>query len=95
MQNQELFTKNEGRFRENEQRFKDWLSKNEWLFATQDEKIQFILELLKQNQERFSEDETRFARNDERFAQSVASQLAADRRLNLLLELIRMDRKNH
>lgn len=95
MQNQESFARNEERLRENEVRFKEWLSKNEWLFATQDEKIQFILEMLKQTQERFREDETRFARNDERFAQLVASQLAADRRLNLLLELIRMDRKNH
>jgi hypothetical protein len=102
MKNEELFAKNEERFRENEERFakneerfKELVAKNEERFATQDEKIQVILDLQHQNQERFREEEKRYAHTDERFSVLVASQAETDRRLNLLIDLIRMDRNNH
>src|SRR6266404_2389852 len=65
MQNEELFARNEERFRENEERFarnEERFRENEERFARHGEGIQVILALQTQNEERFRENEERFAR---------------------------------
>jgi hypothetical protein len=68
MQNEELFARNEERFRENEERFarnEERFRENEERFARLSETIQVILGLQKQNEEKFRENEERLAKQAE------------------------------
>jgi predicted nuclease with TOPRIM domain len=95
IKNEERFAENEKRFAEYEKRF----ARNEKRAAQNEERFAKYEERFAQNEERFAKQGERsakyeelFAENEKKFAQLAESQSRTDRKLDVLIDIIREGR---